>query len=115
MSFAIFFSLASSIAGFFIVIVLALSSRKFLKGEIKDFVELLMFGCLFLYAFTLSQFIKEFFSIDMIFLDIARGVLVFGSFIFFVSAAIHIYEIAEALGFASGKVPKKLKKILDSK
>ena len=114
MTFTVFFSLASSIAGFFIVIVLALSGRKFLKGEIKDFVELTMLGSLFLYAFTLTQFMMEFFKFEILVFDVLRGALVFGAFIFFTSAAFHIYEIAEALGFASKKIPKKLKKILES-
>lgn len=114
MTFTIFFSLASAVAGFFIVIVLALSSRKFLKGEIREFVELLMFGSLFLYGFTLTQFMMEFFNFKTLAFDLIRGILVFGAFGFFVSAASHIYEIAEALGFASKKVPKKLKKILES-
>jgi len=115
MTFTVFFSLASSIAGFFIVIVLALSSRKFLKGEIREFVELLTLGSVFLYAFTLTQFMMELFQFYTLAFDMLRGVLVFGSFIFFVSAAAHIYEIAEALGFASDKIPEKLKKILGSK
>ncbi len=114
MTFVLFFSLASSIAGFFIVIVLALSSRKFLKGEIKNFVELFMLGTIFLYGFTLSQFILDFFKVDTLAFDVIRGLLVFGSFIFFVSATFHIYEIAETLGFASKDIPKKLKKILES-
>jgi len=114
MMFLLFFSLGSSIAGICVIILLTISSQRFLKGEVRKFIESLMLGAAFLYAFTISQFLTEFLTVEKSVFDIIKGVSLFLAFAFFIFATAQIYEISEVLGFASKKTPEKLKKILKS-
>ena len=114
MMFLLFFSLGSSIAGLFIIILLTISSQKFLKGEVRKFIELMMLGTVFLYSFTFAQFLTEFLPVEKSIFDAIKGFSLFLAFAFFIFATAKIYEISEVLGFASKKTPEKLKKILKS-
>jgi len=115
MTFLLFFTLGSSIAGLCIIILLTITSQRFLKGEVRKFIELLMLGATFLYAFTLSQFLTEFLAVEKSIFDVIKGFSLFLSLVFFIFATAQIYEISEFLGFASKKTPEKLKRILKSK
>ena len=112
--FLLFFSLGSSIAGLCVVILLTISSQRFLKGEVRKFIESLMFGATFLYTFTFAQFLTEFLTVERSVFDAIKGISLFLSLAFFIFATAQIYEISEVLGFASKKTPEKLKKILKS-
>lgn len=114
MTFLLFFSLGSSIAGLCIIILLTICSQRFLKGEVRKFIESLMFGSVFLYSFTFAQFLTEFLMVEKSVFDIIKGFSLFLAFVFFIFATAQIYEISEVLGFASKKTPEKLKKILKS-
>ena len=115
MSYLLFFSLGGSIAGLFIVVLLTITSQRFIKGEIRKFIELLMLGSSFLYAFTFAQFLTELLSVERGLFEILKGLSLFLSLVFFIYATANIYELSEVLGFASKKTPEKLKKILKSK
>ena len=110
----LFFSLGSTIAGILIIIMLTISSQKFLKGEIRKFIELLIFGSAFLYAFSFAQVLTEFLPVEKYIFDAIKGFSLFLAFVFLILATAKIYEISEVLGFASKKTPEKLKKILKS-
>ena len=110
----LFFTLGSSIAGVFMIILLTMTSQRFLKGEIKRFIESLILGANFLYAFTFSQFLTEFLPVEKSVFDTIKGFCLFLSLVFFIFATAQIYEISEVLGFASKKTPEKVKKILKS-
>jgi hypothetical protein len=114
MTFLLFFSLGSSIAGLCIIILLIISSQKFLKGEVRKFIESMMLGTAFLYSFTFAQVLTEFLSVEKSVFDVIKGVSLFLAFVFFIFSTAQIYEISKVLGFASKKTPKKLKKILKS-
>jgi hypothetical protein len=114
MMFLLFFALGSSIAGLCVIILLTISSQRFLKGEIRKFIESLMLGSAFLYAFAFAQFLTEFLEVEKTVFDAIKGFSLFLAFTFFIFATAKIYEISEVLGFASKKTPEKLKKILKS-
>ncbi len=112
MMFLLFFSLVSSLAGLCVVILLTITSQRFLKGEIRKFIESLMLGATFLYAFTFTQFLTEFLTVEKSIFDLIKGTSLFLSLVFFIFGTAQIYEISEILGFASKKTPEKLKKVL---
>lgn len=114
MTFLLFFSLGSSVAGLCIIILLTISSQRFLKGEVRKFIESLMLGTAFMYSFTFAEFLTEFLPVEKSVFDMIKSVSLFLAFVFFIFATAQIYEISEVLGFASKKTPEKLKKILKS-
>ncbi len=114
MTFTLFFSLGCSVAGFCITIVLTMASKRFLKGEIRKFVESMVFGTAFLYSFTFTQFLIEFLGMKIYIFELIKSIFLFIALIFLMFATAQIYEISEVLGFASKKTPEKLKKILKS-
>lgn len=109
-----FLVLTGVIGGFITTIVLTIATRKFLKGDLKNIVELLLCGSMFLYSFLVTQFLIDVFLLGETFLEIFKGVFVYLAFIYFIFAGVYVYEMSKSLGFASEKVSRKLKKILES-
>jgi hypothetical protein len=108
-----FFILTGIISGFIVSILLTTSSRKFLKGEIRNVIELLLCGNMFLYCFLLTQFIVDVFELKGSYIEIFKGIFIYIASVYFIFAGVYMYEISKHLGFASEKVSKKLKKILE--
>jgi hypothetical protein len=107
-----FLLLAGTISGFTIVIYLAMTSRCFLKGEIKRFTDFMMCGCMCLYGSVLSQYLTVLFALQGTALELTGTIFIYIGTIFFLLATNEIYELSKFIGFASEKMPKKLKEIL---
>jgi hypothetical protein len=108
-----FFILSGIIGGFIVTILLTVSSKKFLKGDVRNIIELLLCGNMFLYSFLLTQFLIDAFGLKGGYLEIFKGIFIYLMLIYFIFAGVYIFEISKSLGFASEKVSKKLKKILE--
>jgi hypothetical protein len=108
-----FFILVGIIGGFVVTILLTIASRKFLKGDVRNVVEFLLCGNMFLYSFLFTQFLLDIFKLEGSYLEIFKGVFIYVAFMYFIFAGVYTLEISKHLGFASEKVSKKLKKILE--
>jgi hypothetical protein len=108
-----FFILTGIIGGFVVTILLTIASRKFLKGDVRNIVEFLLCGNMFLYSFLVTQFLVDIFELRGSYLEFFKGIFIYLAFIYFIFAGVYMFEISKYLGFASEKVSKKLKKILE--
>ncbi|MDI6806392.1 MAG: hypothetical protein QMD14_01085 [Candidatus Aenigmarchaeota archaeon] len=108
-----FLILTGVIGGFITVIILTIASRKFLKGDVRSFAELLLCGCMFLYSFLVTQSLIDIFMLSEGFFQILKGIFLYIATLYFIFAGIRIYTISKVLGFASEKISKKLKRILE--
>jgi hypothetical protein len=111
---SLFFTLGGVVAGFITVILMAISNQRFLKGEIKEFIEKLILGAIFTYSAIMTQFIVQLLNAYGSLIELVGNIFVYVGFVFFFLAASDIYEISKVLGFAPEKTRKKLKKILGS-
>jgi len=108
----IFFSIGGIAIAFFAVSLIAVSNERFLKGELKRFLQKFICASYFLYTAVVIQFIYDISSSPSLFLDLLRSIFIYLASVFFFLAANDVYELSKIFGFASNKLPKKLKRIL---
>lgn len=111
---SITFSFVGAGIAFVAVTLIAISNERFLKGELKIFLQKFVIGAYFMFAAIVLQLINDVtpkgdltFSIVLV-----RSVSIYMASVFFFLAANDIYELSKVLGFASNKMPKKLSRIL---
>ncbi len=110
----LFFLFSAVLGSGIIIIYLAIASNKFTRGNMRNMVELLMFGYLFSYGFMALSISVELLKIEDPRIIFVKNSFVLISFALFLFAANEIYELSKVLGFHSEKISKKLKKILKS-
>ncbi len=105
-------SLSSVIAGFIVTLLLALSNVRFTKGKLNKIISNFIKGTLLTYGGLVSQLLSEIFQVYGTPLDVIKYLFFLFGFSFYLLASSEIFELSQVVGFASKKVPKKLKKIL---
>jgi hypothetical protein len=111
---SVLFSFGGAVIAFVAVTLIAISNERFLKGELKIFLQKFIVGSYFMFSAILIQLIIDIapltdfsFSVNLI-----KSISIYMASVFFFLAANDIYELSKVLGFASNSLPKKLKKIL---
>lgn len=107
-----FFSLGGVAIAFIAVSLIAISNERFLKGELKRFLQKFILGSYFLYTAVVIQFIYDISPSPIFSLDLLKSIFIYLASVFFFLAANDVYELSKILGFASGRLPRKLKRIL---
>jgi len=101
--------------GFVSIILMTLSSQRFVEGEIKSLFEKILLGILFLYSTLVLQTMYDIFNqtfVKFTFFELARYLFLLYAFVNFFWAAYKLNELSKVIGFKSEKMPKKLKKII---
>lgn len=101
--------------GFITVVWLTASNKRFLGGELKEIINWLIAGILFLYGAVFTQFLIEVYEVYGSPLEIFKYSFMLVAFLYFFVAAKRIDELSKVLGFAYEKLPSKLKKVLGKK
>lgn len=107
-----FFSLGAIIIAFVSVSLIAVSNERFLKGELKRFLQKFICGSYFLFTSVVIQFVYDISPSPSLFLDLFKSIFIYLASVSFFLAANDIYELSKILGFASNRLPKKLRRIL---
>jgi len=111
----IIFGLTVVALGFVSIILMTLSSQRFVEGEIRKLFEKMLLGILFLYSTLVLQLIFDIFTktyVKFTFFELTRYLFLLYAFVNFFWAAYKLNELSKVLGFKSEKMPKKLKKII---
>lgn len=106
------FGLLQMEMGFAIVLWLCVSGRRFLKGDVRSLVDKMIFGVIFLHASVAAQFFIEAFGVYGSILEILKYSFMMIGLIFLFWSAHIVSNTSKILGFASEKMPEKLKKVL---
>ena len=107
-------SISSVIAGFFMFFYLVISNVRFTKGEIRDILQHFIYGSILTYGGLLCQFFVASLSLYQTCFEVLAYVFFLFGFSFNLYAAYKIHELSKVFGFASGRIPQRLKKILES-
>ncbi|MEM5836253.1 MAG: hypothetical protein QXR09_01380 [Candidatus Aenigmatarchaeota archaeon] len=107
-------SLLNSILAFITVIIFARSNIKFTKGELQEIINYFVWGTIFMFGGMIAQLEVEFLNLAGTPIDMIKYFLFLGGFSYYLLASFKIHKMSKVLGFASGEMPKKLKKILKS-
>lgn len=105
-------TMVSMLFGFITVSWLVFSNKKFLEGEIKKIFNSIILGIAFIYYAIVIQTIIEYFGMYGSRLEVVKYSLILIGFLIFFWSAYRMHKTSKILGFASGKMPKKLEKIL---
>lgn len=108
----IFFSIGGVAIAFVAVSLIAISNERFLKGELKRFLQKFICGSYFLYTAVVIQFIYDISLSPSLFLDLLKSIFIYLASVFFFLAANDIYELSKILGFAPNRLSRKVKRIL---
>lgn len=101
--------------GFLSIVLMTISSQRFVEGEIRSIFEKTLLGILFLYSTLVLQLVFDIFTETykkFTFFELVKYLFLLYAFTNFFWVAYKLNELSKVLGFKSEKIPKKLKKVI---
>jgi hypothetical protein len=102
----------SNLVAILAVIYLLKSNIRFTKGEMQKITLDFSYGTFFFFGTLASLLIVEALNLQNSILDFIQRIFFLISAIKFLQASLRVYKMSKVIGFASGEMPEKLKKIL---
>ena len=109
------FGIVVAALGFVSIILMTLSSQRFVEGDIRLLFERILLGILFLYSTLVLQLMFDMLTqtyMRFTFFELVKYSFLLYAFVNFFWAAYKLNELSKVLGFKSEGMPKKLKKII---